>query len=187
MKKRLKITLILLTIFILIALIFLGIGYLVGSKKVTIGKEQNYIESQEQNVTHGSEGVATNIINNTYVMPEEEYEKKLAKRSIDNVKMELKEGTLTRKGATFIITDKNEISYSYGTWYRIDIKKNGEWKEVTPIVSEITWNAIAMIIKNVKAEEKVDWSKIYGALKKGEYRLVKEVDNTEIYAEFTIE
>ena len=60
-------------------------------------------------------------------------EKQENMNNIKNVSMEIKEGTLTKTGATVVITDKNETPYSYGEWFRIDEKDGDKWKEVEQI------------------------------------------------------
>ena len=42
--------------------------------------------------------------------------------NLDNVTMEIKQGTLTKTGVTIIITDNNVNPYTYGMWFRIDKK-----------------------------------------------------------------
>lgn len=118
----------------------------------------------------------------------------------ENVKMKIVEGTLTNTKTDVVITDSNEIHYpGYGEWFRIDKKVNGIWRELDQ-KADATFKAIGYIVgQDNKLELTVDWSKIYGELDPGEYRLVKNVyDNSQEYknysdgyryfdAEFTIE
>lgn len=81
---------------------------------------------------------------------------------------------------------------AHGEWFRIDKEENGEWKEAKVINDEYSFIAIGWIIKtNGEFEDKIDWSNLYGELKEGNYRIVKEVytngNKKEIYAKFTIE
>ena len=83
-------------------------------------------------------------------------------------------------------------SLAHGEWFRIDKEENGEWKEVKVINDQYGFIAIGWIIKqNGEFEDKIDWSNLYGQLKEGEYRIVKEVysngNKKELYAKFTIE
>ena len=94
---------------------------------------------------------------------------------VDGVSMTIKKGTLTKTGATIIITDINKEKHDYGTSFRIDVKKNDSWKEVKKI-GDAYFNMIAYSVdKNNKLELKQDWSNIYGKLSKDEYRIVKDV------------
>ena len=98
---------------------------------------------------------------------------------VENVSMTIKDGTLTSTKATIIITDLNEQKYTYGAYFRIDIKENGIWKEAKKI-GNANFNDIAYIVeKNNKMELSQDWSYIYGNLKKGNYRLVKYILTNE--------
>ncbi len=118
-------------------------------------------------------------------------EKQENMNNIKNVSMEIKEGTLTKTGATVVITDKNETPYSYGEWFRIDEKDGDKWKEVEQITDNYAFNDIAYLIgEDGMLEEKIDWSELYGELENGEYRLVKElyINGYNYFSvEFTIE
>ena len=54
----------------------------------------------------------------------------IEKRSVDKVSLQIKEGTLTKEGATIVITDKNDYPYSYGEYYTIKKLENGEWRDL---------------------------------------------------------
>ena len=62
---------------------------------------------------------------------------------IDGVTMTIKKGTLTRTGATIIITDVSGKSNIYGDEYRLDKKVNGKWEELEIIYKgDYGWNLI---------------------------------------------
>lgn len=123
------------------------------------------------------------------LMDSKEYIDNLNARSIDNVTIEVKEDSITRTGATFVVTDKNKEFCTYGDEYHIEVKKNGKWEIQMPIVDSILVEAyVAQPTKSVY-EIKKDWSKIYGELENGEYRFALKMQaNKEEYAytEFTI-
>jgi len=123
------------------------------------------------------------IIDNTSTIKESD-------RKAENVKLEIKEGTLTSTGATVIITDKNENPYGWGVPYFIEIEEDGIWTEAQDLY-RISWIEIAYELdENGQYEQEINWEKFYGELKPGNYRLVKNVyDNGYInfYVEFTIE
>lgn len=119
----------------------------------------------------------------------EEYKEKLKKRSIDNVILQVKEDTITRTGATFILTDKNEVFCNYGDEYIIEVKKNGKWEKQETITDGFTWQAFSMSPGSEVSEVKKDWSRFYGELENGEYRLGISVYTNKdeyVYAEFSI-
>ena len=111
-------------------------------------------------------------------------------RSKDKVKMTIKEGTLTKNGATVIIHDENEIPYNYDEWYLIYKMEGSEWKLVEPIDPDYIVDAIALMVdpNTHEIEFDIDWSKVFGELENGRYMLVKELDYQDyITVEFNIE
>lgn len=112
------------------------------------------------------------------------------KEVLDRVSMSIKEGALTN--ATIVIKNTSNKELTSGEWFRIDrVEENGEWEKVKSINEEYGFIAIAWVIKpRGEFEDKIDWSKLYGELKKGNYRIVKEVyekgEKIELYAEFSI-
>ena len=93
----------------------------------------------------------------------------------DKVSIIIKEGTPTN--ATIVIKNTTNKELTSGEWFRIDkLEASGEWKEVKSINDNYVFNLICWIIKpRGEFEDKVDWSKLYGNLKKGHYRIVKEI------------
>ena len=109
-------------------------------------------------------------------------------RSKDKVKMTIKEGTLTRNGATVIIHDDNENPYIYGNDYLIYRMEENEWKLVEPIDPDYIVDAIALMVdpNTHEIEFDIDWSKDFGELESGRYMLVKELGQDYITVEFSI-
>ncbi len=146
--------------------------------------EENIITNANQNVVI-NQNLINNSLNNTT------NQGVVNKKSVDNVTMIIKDGTLTKTSATVIIEDKNEEKYNYSSWFRIDKKENEGWKEVNVIDEKYAFTDIAYLPdENGKVEMNTNWKNLYGELEKGEYRLVKEVydnGNNYIYVEFTIE
>ena len=52
------------------------------------------------------------------------------KISQNDVIMTIKEGTLTNKSATLVLTNNNDKNFQYGNPYEIEIKKDGEWHKI---------------------------------------------------------
>lgn len=114
--------------------------------------------------------------------------------NIENVKMEIKDGTLTKTGMTIIITDTNKEHYQYGVGFRIDVKENGIWKKAKQIGEAFFTTQALSVNKDNQLELHQGWEHIYGELEKGEYRLVKSVcandgcyESKYFSVEFTIE
>lgn len=96
--------------------------------------------------------------------------------TLDNVKIEIKDNTLTKRSATVIITNKSDSRIAFGEDYRIDKKENQKWTKMKTVNKNyITTTIINEIGRGEKIEKNIDWSKLYGTLKKGQFRLVKEI------------
>lgn len=95
-----------------------------------------------------------------------------------NVKIELKENTLTSKGLTMIINNLSDKDLEYGNPYTIEKYEDDIWKTVKP-ANEISYTLPVYILKqNDSVELSINWEYGYGELK-GKYRIVKEFDFNE--------
>ena len=74
-------------------------------------------------------------------------------RSIEKVKMLIKEGTLTPSSASIIIVDNNDKPYGYDQWFRIDRRVNEKWEEVNQINNNYIVRDIAYDISKTKKLE----------------------------------
>lgn len=115
---------------------------------------------------------------------------------LENVSMKIKEGTLTKTGATVIITDTSNADHTYGLEYRIDKMENNEWIPLKMKPEKYGWKLIGYHVdENNQLEMEHDWDFLYGELEEGHYRLVKnmslpengEMVTHEFSAEFTID
>lgn len=78
--------------------------------------------------------------------------------------MKIKENTLSKKGATIIITDENEIKYYFSKDYKLEKKIFGLW---IPLKSEpYSIEGFGLHGENGITEMKIDWTQRYGELKK---------------------
>ncbi len=138
-------------------------------------------------------GMPGSIINNEQLQNEsyKDTEEKNIQGRYSQISLSIKDNTLTKAGATIIISDISEQENTYGEWFRIDKKTNGFWEELRPINDNYVFKDIAFKIgENHQLEMNTDWSELYGELEPGEYRLVKDFyNNSHIYlaVEFTIE
>ena len=95
----------------------------------------------------------------------------------DLISMEIKEGTLTKTGATVII--KGNVYYDIMTgesfWIEKYNNKNNSWEKLESICDNCVFNLIGY---NINAKKPLvleqNWERLYGNLSKGEYRLVKD-------------
>ena len=115
---------------------------------------------------------------------------------MDNVTMEIVEGTLTSTGATIVITDLSGEDNTYSEWYRVDKLEDGKWYELDDIVNgNVGWHAVGRSVgEDNKLTMEINWEWLYGPLKNGKYRIVKGFSNEKnpyvdrhVAAEFIIE
>ena len=100
--------------------------------------------------------------------------------------MKLKDNTLTKSGATIIITDDNEIKYTYEEYYKLEKRIDHIWYELKPR-GDTVFNEMGYLVDdNNELEMDIDWSKTYGNLTSGKYRIVKKIYDGE-YKYFSVE
>lgn len=161
----------------------------------------NNAENKNVNTTSGGEEVVAinaindeNAINELYKLNDryanltsEQINEMIEKRSIDKVSAVIKEGTLTKEGATVVITDKNDYPYSYGEDFDIQKLKDGKWEDLKSIGNSYI-NDIAHVIKEDGTTEiKLNWKDRYGKLETGNYKLIMPINQEEsISTEFEI-
>ena len=96
------------------------------------------------------------------------------KISQNDVTMTIKDGTLTNKSATLILTNNSDKNFQYGTPYEIEIKKDGEWHKIN-VELNFTMPAFQLSARE-NNEIEINWENGYGKLEKGTYRIIKEID-----------
>lgn len=93
-----------------------------------------------------------------------------------NVTMTIKKDNITNKTEkiTILLENNSNKEYTYGTYFLLE-KKEKVWEKV-PFLDGIGFHDIAMILeKNSSREESISIKDCFGALKKGTYRLTKEL------------
>lgn len=104
----------------------------------------------------------------------------------ENITMEIKEGTLTNKGATVIITDLSGNENTYNNEFRLDRKKNGRWHKMVKEDPVIVAPGATGKDENNKVEIELNFEAYYGIIEDGHYRIVKEINDKDIAAEFDL-
>ena len=104
---------------------------------------------------------------------------------IENVSIDINAVSLT--GATITIKDTNKIPYVYGEWYELEKEENGKWYKVDKIDKNYGFNEIGYTV-NEKNEVifVINWSKLYGEIEFGTYRIIKQVDDKYISTSFSL-
>ena len=96
------------------------------------------------------------------------------KISQNDVIMTIKEGTLTNKSATLVLTNNSDKNFQYGNTYEIEIKKDGEWHKIN-VELNFTMPGFQLSARE-NNEIEINWENGYGKLEKGTYRIIKEID-----------
>ncbi len=108
--------------------------------------------------------------------------------NIDGIFISIKEGTLTKTSATIIITNNSDQIYTFGEEYVLEKKVLGKWKTMKLLSKDVWWDLVNYQVGvQDELEKEVNWESLYGELKNGTYRLVKEIDKKRIAVEFTID
>ena len=96
------------------------------------------------------------------------------KISQNDVIMTIKEGTLTNKSATLVLTNNSDKNFQYGNPYEIEIKKDGEWHKINV---ELNFDMPAFQLPAKESKEiELNWENGYGKLATGTYRIIKGID-----------
>ena len=90
-----------------------------------------------------------------------------------NLKITLKETTLSSVGLTMIIENLSDRDLEYGNPYSIEKYENGYWKSA-PTINDLYFTMPAFGLKKGETKElDINWEYGYGKLK-GKYRIVKD-------------
>lgn len=97
------------------------------------------------------------------------------------VTLEIDKDTLSKIGVTLIITDNNENSYGWGHGYQVQKKINNNWADLES-KEEMIFTALGYSLdENNQWEYKIDWSRYYGKLENGIYRIKKKIYDNNNY------
>lgn len=155
-------------------------------------KHNSKIESRNKSLTYIDSNVITlkssdDINNKKPIVDELKHSE--TERDISKVKMTIKDEEVTSEGIEIIIEDKNETPYVYDSWLEIEKLENNEWKKLQYRDDYVSDDIGYMIyeLKDGKLEEKINWSKEYGILDRGKYKLIKRcMDEDDSYTHIEI-
>lgn len=112
--------------------------------------------------------------------------------------IELDGESITNTGLSFTVSEDMENPNTYGEWYEIEKFVDNVWLKVSTI-NTCEFNDVGLQVDDDKSIVfNINWEYCYGALKSGEYRIVKyfipylereatEEDREYFYVEFTID
>lgn len=155
-------------------------------------KHNSRIESRNKSLTYIDSNVITlkssdDINNKKPIVDELKHSE--TERDMSKVKMAIKDEEVTSEGIEIIIEDKNETPYVYDSWFEIEKLENNEWKKLQYRDDYVSDDIGYMIyeLKDGKLEEKINWSKEYGVLDRGKYKLIKRcMDEDDSYTHIEI-
>lgn len=111
----------------------------------------------------------------------------------NDVIMTIKDGTLTNKSVTLVLTNNSDKKIQYGSSYEIEIKKNDEWHKIN---AKLNFTLQLFILESKEKNEfELNFEDGYGKLPSGTYRVIKKIDKEKedgvfdsfyVAAEFTI-
>lgn len=109
--------------------------------------------------------------------------------SAEDVKMVIKEGTLTKTSATIIITDNsdNYKTNAYNVAYGLYKKQDDKWVPLELIPDEIATTLVNYFVDedSHQLEMQCKWEGAYGILSNGKYKIVKHFNNLENNQSYT--
>ena len=104
---------------------------------------------------------------------------------VENVSLSITD--VSPSGATVTIRDTNENPYVYGQWYKVEAERDGKWYDIKLLSEYYGFTEEGWIVgESDELNFNVDWSRLYGRLSAGRYRLLKEVKHQYIAVEFNI-
>ena len=141
------------------------------------GKTSEVTDTTSRGRREIEENVVTNIV-----------EEETVKRNKNKEYISVNQDTLTEDGAVITIQDSNAKPYVWTPRYKLQEKVNDKWVDM-----ELK-NPENNIFADTEYEnpdgimtQSLVWVNKYGKLERGkEYRIVKESDDTEFYAEFKL-
>lgn len=181
--KKLYIGLIIVLIIVLAIILGIVLNNKSDDKENITTNEDNFVVVEPENTTNS-------VVEDPYENLTTEQINELVKdRSVGNVSLQIKEGTLTREGVTIIIADKNDYPYVYSENYTLEKLENGEWKVLEPTTLDSRDLGHKANNEGI-VEMDINWKQGYGELENGKYRISKQViegnPDTVISAEFEI-
>jgi hypothetical protein len=97
--------------------------------------------------------------------------------NLEGVVMTVKEGTVSPTGLTVVFKNITENELLFGEFYILEMKTDDGWYQV-PVAfdGDYGFNSIGYILDPDSSREwSVDWEWLYGSLEKGEFRIVKDI------------
>lgn len=102
----------------------------------------------------------------------------------NNIYINIDSSSIASDSLNYTLYNNTDSDIAYGVDYYIESSENGKWYAYNV---EVSWIEIAQITSaHSSSEQTISWENIYGKLNKGQYRLIKKINNEIISAEFEI-
>lgn len=185
-------------IILIIILVIIGISILLKFSKDTsndklnsvyyennnIISNTNLINSKEnitvENTTDSNENVTHIISSNNVKYDEENLQKENAYFDENGVKIEVIDDSISTSGCTIKITNVGGNPGEWESKYIIEKKDNNKWITVNPINMTIFDEVLYSSDKTYYTTQ-INWSRFYGELDEGTYRIGKYDKNSKCY------
>lgn len=97
--------------------------------------------------------------------------------NFEDVSMDVKNESISAQGLTLIFKNESNNEASYGDYFLLEEKINGQWYELPVILKgNYGFNDIGYGLgKGERREHEEDWEWLYGSLDRGQYRIIKDV------------
>lgn len=96
--------------------------------------------------------------------------------ALEGVTMVFEEGTVSSEKGTVLFVNETATEYTYGEYFELEWKKDGDWVQVPTVLKSYGFNDIGYTLQPFEsAAQIIEWEWLYGVLESGEYRLVKEI------------
>ena len=109
--------------------------------------------------------------------------------TVEGVTLEVKEGTLTRSAATFLLSNHSDTDLSYDPIeFHMEQWKKDHWAEFSG-TRDSAWkrDKSESLPAGSEKELEIKWKTLIGTLQEGDYRLILIVDGQPVAVEFTRE
>lgn len=93
----------------------------------------------------------------------------------DGVYIKIEEDTLTKESATITVVCENDNTYTIGRDYYIQKYKNNKWVKLNEKEEILSTMEAIILDKNDSETFQLNWSRYYGSLDSGKYRIVKRI------------
>lgn len=95
---------------------------------------------------------------------------------MSDLTMYVKEGSESSLGLTLAFENKSNAQVIFGERYILEVSIDDTWYELPALTSDYRWSDVEYELSGPGGRRlEINWKHLYGDLKKGHYRIIKEV------------